>query len=64
MPPPVSAKKIGGKPAYELARKQQPVDLKPVTVNVYALEILKLEGCEAVGARPLFRRNLSAQHRA
>jgi tRNA pseudouridine55 synthase len=47
MPPAVSAKKIGGKPAYELARKQQPVDLKPVTVNVYELEILKLEGCEA-----------------
>jgi tRNA pseudouridine55 synthase len=46
-PPPVSAKKIGGKPAYELARKQQPVELKPVTVTVYELEILKLEGCEA-----------------
>jgi tRNA pseudouridine55 synthase len=47
MPPPVSAKKIGGKPAYELARAQQPVDLKAVTINVYELEILKLEGCEA-----------------
>ncbi|HTB13211.1 MAG TPA: tRNA pseudouridine(55) synthase TruB [Bryobacteraceae bacterium] len=46
-PPPVSAKKIGGRPAYELVRKQQPVDLKPVTVNIYDLEILKLEGCEA-----------------
>jgi tRNA pseudouridine55 synthase len=46
-PPPVSAKKIGGKPAYELARKQQPVDLKPVVINVYQLDILKLEGCEA-----------------
>jgi tRNA pseudouridine55 synthase len=51
MPPPVSAKKIGGKPAYELARKQQPVDLKPVAVNVYELEILTVvnqcDGCEA-----------------
>jgi tRNA pseudouridine55 synthase len=47
MPPPVSAKKIGGKPAYELARKQQPVDLKPVAINVYELEILKLESSEA-----------------
>jgi tRNA pseudouridine55 synthase len=47
MPPPVSAKKIGGKPAYELARKHQPVDLKAVTINVYDLEILALEGCEA-----------------
>ena len=47
MPPPVSAKKIGGKPAYELVRKQQPVDLKAVTVTVYELEILRLEGNEA-----------------
>ena len=47
MPPLVSAKKIGGKPAYELARKQQPVDMKAVTINVYELEILKIEGCEA-----------------
>jgi tRNA pseudouridine55 synthase len=47
MPPPVSAKKIGGKPAYELARNHEPVDLKPVTVTVYELEILKIEGCEA-----------------
>jgi tRNA pseudouridine55 synthase len=47
VPPPVSAKKIGGRPAYELARKQQPVELKPVPIEVYALEILKVEGCEA-----------------
>jgi tRNA pseudouridine55 synthase len=47
MPPPVSAKKIGGKPAYELARKQQPVDLKAVPVNIHKLEILSMEGCEA-----------------
>ncbi|HVO99067.1 MAG TPA: tRNA pseudouridine(55) synthase TruB [Bryobacteraceae bacterium] len=44
MPPPVSAKKIGGKPAYELARKQQPVDLKPVPVHVYELTVLSIEG--------------------
>jgi tRNA pseudouridine55 synthase len=47
LPPPVSAKKIGGKPAYELARKHQPVDLKPVSITVYDLEILKLEGADA-----------------
>jgi tRNA pseudouridine55 synthase len=47
VPPPVSAKKIGGKPAYALARKQQPVVLEPVMVNVYSLEILRMEGCEA-----------------
>jgi tRNA pseudouridine55 synthase len=45
-PPPVSAKKIGGRPAYELARKQQAVDLKPVPVEVYSLEVLRVEGCE------------------
>ena len=47
MPPPVSAKKIAGRPAYELARKQQPVDLKPVDVEVYALDVLSITGCQA-----------------
>jgi tRNA pseudouridine55 synthase len=47
VPPPVSAKKVGGRPAYELARKQLPVELKPAAVKVYALEILGVEGCEA-----------------
>ena len=46
-PPPVSAKKIAGRPAYELARKQQPVDLKPVEVEVYSLDLLNVEGCLA-----------------
>ena len=47
VPPPVSAKKIAGRPAYELARKQQPVDLKPVDVEVYALDLLTIAGCHA-----------------
>lgn len=46
-PPPVSAKKVGGRPAYKLARKGQPAELKPVDVEVYALDLLGLEGCEA-----------------
>ena len=46
-PPPVSAKKIGGKHAYEFARKQQAVELKPVDVHVYALEVIGIEGSEA-----------------
>ena len=46
-PPPVSAKKIAGKPAYELARKNQPVELKPVIVEVYSLDVLRVEGDEA-----------------
>jgi tRNA pseudouridine55 synthase len=47
VPPAVSAKKIAGKPAYLLARKHLPVELKPVNVNVYALELLSIEGNEA-----------------
>jgi tRNA pseudouridine55 synthase len=47
VPPPVSAKKVGGRKAYELARKQQPVELKPVPVEVYSLEVLGIEGPEA-----------------
>ena len=46
-PPAVSAKKIGGRPAYELVRKNQPVKLKPISVEVYSLELLRVEGAEA-----------------
>jgi tRNA pseudouridine55 synthase len=44
MPPPYSAKHIGGVRAYELARKSQPVALSPVEVEVYALELLGIDG--------------------
>lgn len=47
MPPPVSAKKIAGRPAYELARKRKPVELKPVRVEVFALEVLAVDKGEA-----------------
>lgn len=47
VPPQVSAKKIAGRPAYEMARKQQPVELKAADVEVYSLDVLRLEGCEA-----------------
>jgi tRNA pseudouridine55 synthase len=40
VPPPVSAKKIGGVPAYKLARQNRPVDLAPVEVVVSRLELL------------------------
>ncbi|MFN0166357.1 MAG: tRNA pseudouridine(55) synthase TruB [Bryobacteraceae bacterium] len=40
VPPPVSAKKIGGVPAYKLARRQQPVNLAPINVIVHSLEVL------------------------
>jgi len=39
-PPPVSAKKVAGKPAYALARKNIAVELAPVEVQVYELTVL------------------------
>ncbi len=47
LPPPISAKKIHGTPAYKLARKNKPVELKPVTVTIYSLELLELDGPRA-----------------
>lgn len=47
MPPPISAKKIGGVPAYKLARKNQPVELSPVRVSLYELTLLSAEGDRA-----------------
>ena len=45
-PPPVSAKKIGGRKAYELARSAVAVQLEPVPVHVYELTLLELKGAE------------------
>jgi tRNA pseudouridine55 synthase len=42
-PPPFSAKHVGGVRAYELARRQKPVSLAPVEVEIYALELLGIE---------------------
>jgi tRNA pseudouridine55 synthase len=47
VPPPVSAKKIAGKPAYVLARQNKTVELAPVGVQVFALDVLQFEGVEA-----------------
>jgi tRNA pseudouridine55 synthase len=47
IPPQVSAKKVAGRPAYEMARKQQPVELKPVDVEVYSLAVLRMGAAEA-----------------
>ena len=38
-PPPFSAKKIAGTPAYTLARQQKPVEIKPARVTVRELEL-------------------------
>lgn len=39
VPPPVSAKKIGGVPAYKLVRENKPVDLAPVRITIEELEL-------------------------
>jgi len=44
VPPPHSAKKIGGAPAYKLARKNQPVFLSPVEVEITRLDLLSSSG--------------------
>jgi len=44
MPPSFSAKKVRGRPAYELARKKQPVELKPVEVELFEYKLLEMEG--------------------
>ncbi len=46
-PPPVSAKKVAGKRAYELARQSLPVELEPVKVTIFELTLLELNGSDA-----------------
>ena len=43
MPPIYSALKIGGRPAYEMARSGETVELKARTVKVYGIELLRYE---------------------
>src|SRR5713226_2556018 len=47
MPPPFSAKKIAGVPAYKLARKKQEVALKPVQVEIKEFKILETTADQA-----------------
>jgi tRNA pseudouridine55 synthase len=44
VPPSFSAKKVHGRPAYELARKKQPVELKAVEVELFEYQLLEMEG--------------------
>lgn len=44
MPPPFSAKKVGGKPAYKLARQGKTPELKPVRIRVDAFTINTVDG--------------------
>ncbi len=43
-PPDFSAKKVKGVPAYKLARREKPVELAPVEVEVHRFELLSMEG--------------------
>lgn len=43
-PPPFSAKKVAGTPAYRLARKQVAVTLPPVEITVFALDLIAFDG--------------------
>jgi tRNA pseudouridine55 synthase len=47
MPPAFSAKKIHGRPAHELARKNKPVELKAVEVEVFEFLVTGIEGSVA-----------------
>jgi tRNA pseudouridine55 synthase len=46
-PPPFSAKKVQGVPAYKLARKKKEVQLKPVRVEIKEFEITSFDGAYA-----------------
>lgn len=50
MPPPYSAKKIAGTPAYKLARAGKAVELKPASVRIDAFDISAVDGDEAAFA--------------
>lgn len=47
MPPPFSAKKVDGVPAYKLARAGRPVELRPVAIQVRHFEVLNYEPPDA-----------------
>ena len=55
LPPPYSAKKINGQPAYKLAREGKPVELKTAPVIVHDFELLSLDAGNAT-----FRMSLSS----
>jgi len=46
IPPAVSAKKVAGVRAYKLARQNQPVELPPVPISVFAIDVLSVTGNE------------------
>ncbi|MBA2301079.1 MAG: tRNA pseudouridine(55) synthase TruB [Acidobacteria bacterium] len=63
MPPPYSAKKVGGIPGYRLARKNAPTTLSPVSVTVQELTLLGIESglirLRVVGSPGFYVRSLA-----
>jgi len=48
MPPAYSAKRINGQKAYELAREGEEIELEPIEIDVYHLELLEWDPPEAI----------------
>ncbi len=46
VPPAYSAKKVGGKKSYELAREGKAIALAPVEVTIHALDVLDVDGSD------------------
>lgn len=46
-PPPFSAKKVAGTPAYRFARQKIAIELEPVEVHISALELVEFDGITA-----------------
>ena len=46
VPPAYSAKRVGGRKSYELARAGEAVELAPVEVTVHELEVMEIDGCD------------------
>jgi tRNA pseudouridine55 synthase len=47
IPPPFSAKKVGGKPAYQAARRGEPITLKPASVQIQEFTVGSIVGEQA-----------------
>src|SRR5262249_48166915 len=44
LPPAFSAKKVHGRPAYQMARKKQAVELKPIEVELFEYKLTEIDG--------------------
>ena len=73
VPPMYSAKKVGGKKLYEMARRGEVIEREPVRICIHELEAIKPDGqlvkdnldgtFDFSRARRLFRRHIRARTR-